>query len=559
MRCLFIIFIFFYSFVFPQSRIDTLRTELNENEESSVQRIDLLNQLGYEYWIVNANKSIIHGLEALTLANELNYEEGLAMANRVIGVAYWAQGVLDKALKYLTEAEMLYMGQKDEVGLANTIMNIGMVYADLELYNKAEENYVKAIDKFTALNLKGRIATTYTKLGTLYLNNNELQQATAYLNNALKMHTEGSFTYGIAEAHNRLGLLFIEKKEFEQAYYHLQRSISLGKEINDMDGLINNLTQYGRLLRLDNQLDASDVQLQLAKQSAKENKLKKYELQIYDELKELRKQQGKPEEALVFYDKYLKLSDSILSSEKSMLVTATEFKSQLNEKNKELAYLTQKEKKDALVRWILIGGLSIIAILSFLLIRNFKEQAKRSKALLGKNRELLASKEELANTALENAHLKQQELKQQLNFKNKELTSYALNFVQKNELLLMLQEKIRAAKGDALKDQSKLINGIGRILKQHLTIDKDWEDFRLHFEQVHTGFFTKLKEKHPDLSANDLKICTLTRINLNIKETAGILGISPESVKTARYRLRKKMDLKPDQELLDYFLSLEKM
>jgi len=77
------------------------------------------------------------------------------------------------------------------------------------------------------------------------------------------------------------------------------------------------------------------------------------------------------------------------------------------------------------------------------------------------------------------------------------------------------------------------------------------------FEQVHTDFYAKLISKHPDLRTNDLKICSLTRLNLNIKETASILGISPASVKTARYRLRKKLQLEPNQEIISYLINLE--
>ncbi|HET8735166.1 MAG TPA: hypothetical protein VFM69_01075, partial [Pricia sp.] len=106
--------------------------------------------------------------------------------------------------------------------------------------------------------------------------------------------------------------------------------------------------------------------------------------------------------------------------------------------------------------------------------------------------------------------------------------------------------------------QSKLLEELRREIKQHVNIDRDWEDFKRHFEEVHTDFHGRLKEKHPDLSANDLKLCSLTRLNLSIKETAGVLGISPESAKTSRYRLRKKLGLEPDDALLDYLLRLER-
>jgi DNA-binding CsgD family transcriptional regulator len=73
---------------------------------------------------------------------------------------------------------------------------------------------------------------------------------------------------------------------------------------------------------------------------------------------------------------------------------------------------------------------------------------------------------------------------------------------------------------------------------------------------VHKNFFTKLKENHPELSSSELKLAALVRLNLNLKESATILGISPESVKTSRHRLRKKLNLGEEQNLADYLLSV---
>jgi DNA-binding CsgD family transcriptional regulator len=87
-------------------------------------------------------------------------------------------------------------------------------------------------------------------------------------------------------------------------------------------------------------------------------------------------------------------------------------------------------------------------------------------------------------------------------------------------------------------------------------MDKDWDGFRLHFEKVNNGFFEKIQSQYPSLSAKDLKLCALMKLNLETKEIASILDISPESVKVARHRLRKKFDLPTDQSLHAFLRSL---
>ena len=535
---------------FSQHKIDSLKIELKNNSKKSTPYIDVLNEIGYQYWIVDSNESLKYGLEALTFSDSLNYLKGKAKANRVIGVAYWTRGNHLDAIKHLNDALKQNKTLNNREDIANTTLNIAMVYAALNENDKALNLYEDAINQFTALNLKSRIATTFTKIASLYIDENRLGQAKDYLNNALKMQTEENFTYGIAETHNRLGILYMKLNEKEQAFYHIEKSIINSRKVNDTDGIINNLIQYAKLLLLDNEFDIAEEHLFLAIQRAKENNLKRYELEAYKELKNLKRIEGKSEEALHYYDKYVSLKDSIFNSEKAMRIATLEFNNEIETREKELELLTEKEKTNTIVQWSLIIGLISLMTITIFYFFNLKKR-------LSQRRELQITKEEFHKTELENAKLKQQELMQQLEYRNKELTSYTLNFVQKSELFQELKEKIALLKVETPKKQEILIKDLNRIIKKNINIDRDWEDFKRYFEDVHTGFIEKLKEKHQDLSANDLKICALTRLNLNIKEAATVLGITPESVKTARYRLRKKLNLEPNEELLSYFLNLE--
>lgn len=140
---------------------------------------------------------------------------------------------------------------------------------------------------------------------------------------------------------------------------------------------------------------------------------------------------------------------------------------------------------------------------------------------------------------LERARQIEEELKQTLHFKDKELTSYTMNFIRKNELIEELGEKVATLKSK-LPEQSKELASILNLV-QNNNIDKDWDDFKRIFENVHTDFFTRLLEKHSDLSPTELKLCALVQLNLSVKEMASLMGISPDSVKTSRYRLKKKL------------------
>ncbi len=552
-----VVFIVLLTVSFPlygqsnETTVDSLERLLKQFPNPTKERVDALNDLGYRYWIVNSNKSISNGREALALADKLAYPLGIAKAKRVLGVAYWTHGQPKLALENLTACQKTYEEVGDLEGAANCLMNSGMVYADIGDLDKALDIYESAIETFTRLDLKPRIATTFNKIGSVLIQKDQLAEAKEYLTNALHMHSDDDFFYGMAEAHNLLGRLFVLENELEQADYHLKKATALGETVNDVDGSIGNLIQHGKVQRLRGEYEDSENHLLEALEKARQNKLRKYILEAYQELKLLKKEQGQLEKSLFFYDAFINLRDSIYNTDKSRQIAALEFNNELTNKEKEIALLQETKRSRTLMNVFLSLLLVTLAITALLMLRHQKQREK-------KETELLKSKEALAQTALENAALKQRELHQQLAFKNKELTSYTLNFAQKNELFSQLLEKINLLQEATPAKRTKMLSEIKRTLKQQVNIDRDWEDFKRHFEEVHTNFYSRLKARHPSISANDLKIASLTRLNLNIKETASILGISPESVKTARYRLRKKLGIAPEKELLDYFLEIEK-
>ena len=96
-----------------------------------------------------------------------------------------------------------------------------------------------------------------------------------------------------------------------------------------------------------------------------------------------------------------------------------------------------------------------------------------------------------------------------------------------------------------------------KLIESHLSADEDWQTYEQAFNQVHDAFFTKLKQKHPQLTTGDLRLASFLRLNLSSKEIASLLGISVRGVENKRYRLRKKLGLPPDANLAAYIIEFE--
>ncbi len=152
--------------------------------------------------------------------------------------------------------------------------------------------------------------------------------------------------------------------------------------------------------------------------------------------------------------------------------------------------------------------------------------------------------------------LKEQQLEQEIEYRNKQLTSYTLNLVQKNQVLKDLRAKIVDVRRQSRRDVSIEMKRLLSLIDQSFRSDRGWEEFKLYFEEVHAGFFEELKTNHPELTPQDLRLCAMIRLNLTITESASILGISPESMKTSRFRLRKKMELPSINRLEEYIMQV---
>lgn len=146
-----------------------------------------------------------------------------------------------------------------------------------------------------------------------------------------------------------------------------------------------------------------------------------------------------------------------------------------------------------------------------------------------------------------------EQMKQQLKNKTIELASKARDDEEKNRLLLSLKEKCESAQENQSLSRMRWAE-IQRLLDSYLNVED--KTFEIQMDELHQEFFRKLKERFPTLSNNDLRLCAYLKIGLNSKEIADILNILPSSAFISRSRLRKKLNLKADEDLHDYLNSI---
>ena len=165
---------------------------------------------------------------------------------------------------------------------------------------------------------------------------------------------------------------------------------------------------------------------------------------------------------------------------------------------------------------------------------------------------------ELSKSASELVTLQNEKLEAEINYKNSELASSAMHLVKKGELVSKMKTELsHVMKGisnpQAEADLKKMI----RSISEDDNMDQEWENFTIHFDKVHGDFVTGLKEKHPGISNNEIKLCAYLRMNLSTKEIAQLMNISVRGVEVSRYRLRKKLELATEINLFNYLINLQ--
>ncbi|RZL45345.1 MAG: transcriptional regulator [Pedobacter sp.] len=206
--------------------------------------------------------------------------------------------------------------------------------------------------------------------------------------------------------------------------------------------------------------------------------------------------------------------------------------------------------------WMKIAYLVIFALLLRLLIRWQKKKHRKEQDRMSYLHQL-----ELDRTEKEIVRLQNEKLEADVNYKNKELSTMTMHLVQRGKVLAKIKEVISTViknNDDVITENSPSFRHLIRLIKDVEKKDQELDHLSVHFNHVNTEFFNKLKDLYPDLSQNDLKFCAYLCMNLSSKEMAQLMNITIKAVEVGRYRLRKKLQLKPEINLYEFLVEISR-
>lgn len=503
------------------------------------------NQLLQKGWAElvkdNDNEAFRHFWHALEKAKQENNTADKAEAYLYLGICSFGSS-LEKGLQYATQSLDQYkkLEHTDQhqarIGRSKCLQLISTIYSRQGKKTEAMRMSREVIETLKNENdSSGTLGLAYSTLGSLYLVERKDDSARMYFRLSLNDFVKsGNYAY-LPGAYMRTG-------ELENNPELLVKGLKIADSTQNKQAQVSALLSIGKW------------HLKNAKQAEAENYFRRanaiaitlsdkiFEINALQSLIDLKKQQQHYSEVSDLQTRLIGIKDKFYSLEREQIVKNLEVQFEVSEKNRQLALMEKESEVSKLTNIILFSCIIVLIII-------FVTGYYVLKSINRRDKQLLKTKEALVDALEQQKNMKEQQFRNDLEHKESQLSAITLQMLQKNELIDEIKQYVQ-------KDQAISGRELLKMVNKHLVQDNSWNDFDLYFESINKNFYTRLKQSYPDISTNDLKICALIKLNLSIKEMASILNISPDSVKTARYRLRKKLQLSTEDNLTSFILSV---
>lgn len=443
-----------------------------------------------------------------------------------IGLSYEAKGEIDHALDYLNRAMKIYDREQSDSGLLGALVNIGNCFYESGNPEQALEYIEQAYELALELQNPENISITILNYAMLSLlvegDNDKTDRLLAELedNPALKENVDILAVY-----YQNMAVFYAQSEMPDEAEAYFKRALETAQSYSETipPGIYAGLAQLH--VQKGEMTEAGTYYYEALKSVSKKSDKRL----VYDDLARFYTATRNIDSAAVYWEKSYQLLEDLKDERIQKMALESKNNIDLIQKEAEIAMLEEQHKRSVLQKRIdrhtivaLVILVILLAVIAFLFARQKRKQ------LQSKERELA--------------------------LKNQNLVNLSLHINQKNQLLKNFESTL--AKKEKEADDTDIYNAVKKALKESLRVDEDWKEFELYFNDLYSGFYDKLKNDYPDLTNNELRVCSLAKLRLSGKEIAEILFLSVDSVKSARYRIRKKLNLDTNEDLSDFLNRL---
>ncbi len=526
----FLIFIFLFTYQpfavpNPWNNIDSLKRVLERNNLSGKELIDTRNLLAWGYLKEKPDTSLLLSQQLAEEANDLNYNQGLGDAWVNIGRYHKNRGALPKAMEALLKALKFYEQAGNQLQVAYTYTDIAAVHYRNKNIDQCLFNQEKALKAFKKANDKQGIAYAYTNLANVYYARGNDSLVVKYDSLSLVIKKEIGNVEDIASSLTNIGIYWSDKNP-ARAISYLEEGLVYCKSGNYYEGTMRCYQNLGKLSTTNGNYVQANAYLDSAIELGEKYNMGLIRVSLIQSKINILEEQQRFQSANKLYRTMVELKDSLLNAENSRQIAEMQTLFETEKKQQQIEALELKNQNEALRRKIYGIALILLVTIGAMLAgwmryRNKKQEEQR----------------------LQEKKLADEKLKRAMD----QLESYTTQLIERTHREARLQEDLERLKGKLENQSPNPVGNIENLMESTLLTDDEWHSFKRLFQQVYPGFFVSLRQNYPDLTATEERLLALTRLSLQNREVARMLGISVDSVKKSKYRLRKKLHMNTDQ------------
>ncbi len=474
---------------------------------------------------------------------ELNDKEGLSTTFNNIGTVFYELGNYTQSQEYLLQALKLAEEREDDVAASRALNNLGNVHTDLKNNEEALDYYQRSLSLREKLGDRRRLPAAYNNIGLIFSNLGERQKAIDNLNKSAAIAEELGDLRSMTRAFNNLGIEYTKLRDYDEALDFFGRSIQIKTDIDDLDGLASAYLYRGQAYlemgRYERARQDCAQSLELTQASGALNWEKEGCLCMSQALEAA----GSYRTALAYQQRFQTLNDSLFNKERTQDITRAEMNYQFEKQQladsiafhklqteQQVAYERALNGEQRKFYTMLIISLLVIAFMGFLYWR-YQQNLKVKKL-----------ENDLLNSEIE--------------FKKKDLTNLAVNISSNLEWAESLVDKVTAMKESTGRQRARELEDLESAIKNKVWVDKEGDEFYKQIDELSSSFYHKLNTEFDGLTKTEIRLCSLIRLDLNTKQIAVLQNIEPSSVKMSRNRLRKKLNLAPEDDLTAFLHAL---
>jgi len=544
-----LVFFSFIVLIFSFSKAQTLK----ECDEMIIEGVTELN-----------NKNHVKSIELLTLVQSISeknswYKQEFLATNN-IGLNYYMLLDYGEALDHYLEAYKIALKNLDPNFEMIVLNNIAILYSKEKNYTKAEEYFLKAFNIAKESNDSLKIGFYATNLASVANETKQLEKAQSYLKTAIPRLQNVPNILIIAKVIQAQNLLL--NKDFSESKKNI---LSILPELQKTELSEHRISAWMILSEIYENEKNIDWAIKYAKLvGTDKNASIENKIDSYNRLTELYRFKNDNSTAFLYKDSAMIAKDSLNQIKNGKLFENSRIKFELQNYQKELSESQQKLASERKTFYMILAIALVFIMIVLWALRSNSVKLKQRKIIAENNQKITKlelEKEKYEKLILEQqleeqstkSKLKEEKFKNEIETKNRQLASKAISISARNELIESIIESL--AKESEIKKNEGLKRQIFE-LKNLLKKESEWDEFFTHFDETNDGFLSALKEKHIELSSNDIRFLSYVYMNLSTKEISSLLNITVEACRKRKERIIKKMNLPENENLYDYLSAI---